>query len=80
VHRYYFDAASLGRAARAAGFGACAVRFHQRFDFGNFIGWLVEHRPSGRVAASPLGPSFDRAWRGALEDTGRSDYLFAYLQ
>jgi 2-polyprenyl-3-methyl-5-hydroxy-6-metoxy-1,4-benzoquinol methylase len=80
VHRYYFDAASLGRAARAAGFAACAVRFYQRFDFANFIGWLVEHRPCGRGAASPLGPSFDRAWRGALEDTGRSDYLFAYLQ
>jgi len=79
VHRYYFNAASLARAAGRAGFARCDVRFVQRFGFGNFVGWAVGHRPSGH-AVSPLGTAFDRLWRGALEDAGRSDYLYAFLR
>lgn len=80
VHRYYFNATSLGRAATTAGFGTCEIRYHQRFGFGNFVGWLLQQRPTGRDGAPPLGGPFDRTWRATLEEAGRSDYLYAYLR
>lgn len=79
VHTYYFDAVSLRRLAAEAGFGVCDVRFVHRFGFGNYLAWLRDGRPTRNAAASPLGPSFDRAWRLQLEEAGVSDYLFAFL-
>lgn len=78
VHRYYFDAASLHALAEAAGFRGVTFRYHQRFDFGNFVGWLHHGRPTGSSIDSPLGTPFDAVWRHQLEISARADYLFAY--
>jgi SAM-dependent methyltransferase len=81
VHTYYFDRDSLTTAALAAGFRECAPIYVHRFNFGNFVGWLNEHKPSGnvRLDAAGLGNRFDRIWKTELEEAGRSDYLYAWL-
>jgi SAM-dependent methyltransferase len=80
VHRYYFEAGSVRQAAQRAGFNSCQLVYKHRFPFSNFIAWLAEHRPAGRSAPSPLGDSFDRTWIAALEQSGRADYLYAFLR
>jgi len=79
VHTYYFDRDALKTAAIAAGFKEFDAFFIHRFNFGNFIGWLAQQRPFSNAHASPLGARFDRLWRTELEETGRSDYLYAWL-
>jgi SAM-dependent methyltransferase len=80
VHRHYFDGSSLRQAAQRAGFKSCELVFKHRFPFSNFVAWLAERRPAGASAPSPLGDSFDRTWIAALEQSGRTDYLYAFLR
>lgn len=79
VHRFYFDGASLSKAATAAGFADTRLRYVHRFGHANFTKWLLQGRPGGE-AESPLGAVFDRTWRATLEDRGLADYLYAYLR
>jgi len=79
VHRFYFDGASLSKAASAAGFSDTRLRFLHRFGHANFTTWLLHGRPGGRID-SPLGPLFDATWRATLEDRGLADYLYAYMR
>ena len=79
VHRFYFDGASLTRAASAAGFDGTRLRYVHRFGHANFTTWLGDRRPGGETE-SPLGAVFDQTWRATLEARGLADYLYAYLQ
>jgi 2-polyprenyl-3-methyl-5-hydroxy-6-metoxy-1,4-benzoquinol methylase len=79
VHSYYFDAASLQKAGSAAGFAGFEPTYIHRFNFGNFTGWLGQHKPTGNRSASVLGTRFDRIWKAELEESGRADYLYAWL-
>ena len=79
VHAYYFDAVSLRRAAAEAGFQQFEPRHIHRFNFGNFTGWLGEHKPAGNAHATTLGARFDRIWKAELEESGHADYLYAWL-
>jgi 2-polyprenyl-3-methyl-5-hydroxy-6-metoxy-1,4-benzoquinol methylase len=78
VHRWYFDADSLVNLARTAGFVRVKPFHIHRFDLSNFIVWLRDRRPSGlghlRVPAT-LSTNFS----ATLEASGRSDYLYAWL-
>jgi CMP-N-acetylneuraminic acid synthetase/SAM-dependent methyltransferase len=79
VHLFYFDAASLADTCRRAGYEVVETRFHQRFGFSNFVNWLVERRPTGRVPRPLLPASFDNLWRAELERDGSADYLYVVL-
>lgn len=79
VHMHYFNERSLQYAAKRAGFGGCAVQFHHRFNFANFVGWLREKTPTRNLGQFPLGSSFDEHWRTFLESSGTADYLYARL-
>ncbi len=79
VHLYYFDEASLAKAAALAGFSTCEVVYKHRFPFSNFMGWLRECRPNGAAGETPLSPAFDRIWTATLEAEKRADYLYAFL-
>jgi SAM-dependent methyltransferase len=78
VHRWYFDDKSLAAVARRAGFSEARPFFVHRFDISNFLLWLRDRRPSGlgKVAAAP---GLNTAFRQSLIDTGRADYLYAWL-
>jgi SAM-dependent methyltransferase len=80
VHRFYFDATSLQHAAAAARFGSCEVVYRHRFGFANFVNWLMQERPDAGQGRSPLDPRFDRIWTSTLEESGRADYLYAFLR
>lgn len=80
VHRFYFDATSLRQASIAAGFGTCEVVYRHRFGFGNFVNWLMRERPDAGQGRSPLDHQFDRIWTTTLEESGRADYLYAFLR
>jgi 2-polyprenyl-3-methyl-5-hydroxy-6-metoxy-1,4-benzoquinol methylase len=76
VHIWYFDSKALVRLAERAGFAPCQVSFHHRFDLANLLLWLRDRRPSGS-GATAVPPGLDQAFRTALQETGRADYLFA---
>jgi hypothetical protein len=50
------------------------IHFH-RFGFGNFLGWIGSHKPSGN-SGSELGREFDLIWKAFLENKGISDYIY----
>lgn len=79
VHAYYFDSHSLQTAASAAGYRRCQPRYVHRFNFGNFMAWLGQQKPTGNAHTGPMGPRFDRIWKTELEESGHSDYLYAWL-
>lgn len=78
VHRWYFNGGSIARAANLAGFSDVHVRHVQRFDLSNLLMWLRDKRPTG-LGGIPLSRALDAHYRVALEQTGRSDYLYAEL-
>jgi SAM-dependent methyltransferase len=79
VHRWYFDAPSLVRLAQAAGFRK-AQPFHvHRFDLSNFLLWLRDRRPTG-LGKVAVPPALASALAPALEQGGRADYLYAWLE
>lgn len=78
VHRWYFDAAAMGEAARLAGFTGVEIRHVHRFDLSNLLVWLRDRRPSGRGTIA-VDPRVDAAFVKWLEASRRSDYLYAEL-
>jgi SAM-dependent methyltransferase len=79
VHRWYFDADALTALARAAGFERVHPFYRHRFDLSNFVLWLRDRRPSGAARIDVPAP-LDATFRSTLEATGRSDYLYAWLE
>ena len=75
VHRWYFDAESVERLMRRAGFTDIAVSYHHRFDLSNAILWLRDKRPTG-IGSLPVPPGASEMFRGLLEASGRADYLY----
>ncbi len=79
VHRWYFDAPSLIRLGEAAGFSAVRPFHVHRFDVANFFLWLRDRRPSG-MGKFPVPPALEAAFAPALEQSGKADYLYAWLE
>lgn len=79
VHRWYFDAASLSRLGQAAGFKTVQLFHVHRFDVSNFFLWLRDRRPSG-LGKVTVPPALEAALAPALEQSGKADYLYAWLE
>jgi len=79
-HRWYFDSASLSRAAELAGFRVEEVRHVHRYGMANALLWLRDRRPAGRAAFESIDRSADDLWRSWLESKGRSDNLYVKLR
>lgn len=79
VHRWYFDAPSLAALARRAGFKDARPFHAHRFDVSNFLLWLRDRRPSG-LGKVDVPPALQAAFAPALEQSGRADYLYAWLE
>ena len=79
VHIWYFDAPSLERLARTAGFSSSEIRSVHRFDLSNTLLWLRDRRPTG-VGTVPVNPLVNAAYVEWLESEGRADYLYATLR
>ena len=79
VHRWYFETHSLTEAATLAGFSRVRPFHVHRFDLSNLLVWLRDRRPSGLGAIAVSGP-LDAAFAATLEASGRSDYLYAWLE
>lgn len=75
-HRWAFDAASLGVAARRAGLVVDELRHVHRYGLANTLHWLKEGRPRGRTPMPPLDGAIDRHWQAWLEASGRADNLY----
>lgn len=79
AHIHYFDQSGLKMAAEAAGYSSVSFKYVHRFNFSNFMGWLLENKPTGNSTRTVLGAPFDAIWGSQLEASGASDYLYAYL-
>ena len=79
VHRWYFDSSSLERLGKEAGFSSVKVMHHHRFDMSNFVGWLHEQRPTG-LGKLPISEDLSQMFVKALETSGKSDYLYAWME
>ncbi len=78
VHRWYFDAGSLGECAARAGLAADRIDTRHRFGLDNALRWLRDRAPGGRDALPGLGDAtLDAVWRTHLERTGAGDFLYA---
>lgn len=80
VHRWYFDAESLGECARRAGYTVAEVRHVHRYGLSNALAWLRDRRPTGTARLPAIEPLADGLWRNYLETTGRSDCLYMLLR
>jgi len=78
VHRWYFDAHALRAAADAAGFSEVGVFHRQRFGMSNALCWARSKKPTGNDAF-PLFSDIDAGYKAYLEQSGRADYLYAWL-
>lgn len=80
VHRWYFDAESLKKCCRRAGFKHVGIDHRHRFGLANAMQWLRDRKPTGQTGIDALDdPRLDGAWQGHLRSTGTSDYLYAKL-
>jgi SAM-dependent methyltransferase len=79
VHRWYFDAESLGACARLAGFEVSEIRHVHRYGMANALRWLRDRRPTGNVRLEGIQPMADGWWTAYLEGIGRSDSVYAML-
>ena len=79
VHAWYLDAGALTRLLTIAGFVEPRVTFHHRYDLSNAILWLRDKRPTGLGALAFAAPG-DGVFRGMLEASGRTDYLYAFAR
>lgn len=75
VHRWYFDAVTLGRLMEACGLKVERVEYRHRFDLSNALGWLRQGRPTG-TGKLPVLAALDSHYRSELERQGISDYLY----
>lgn len=74
-HRWYFDAGSLGHAAKRAGLLVDEVRHVHRYGLANLLHWLKDGRPGGRSPIAPIDGAIDHHWQAWLESNGRADNL-----
>ena len=80
VHRWYFDAPSLARCAKVAGYTVTETRFVHRYGMSNMLAWLRDRAPSGLAPLPNIDALADRFWKGYLERAGLSDTLYMTLR
>jgi 2-polyprenyl-3-methyl-5-hydroxy-6-metoxy-1,4-benzoquinol methylase len=79
VHRWYFDAKSLDRCVRAAGFKVLQRKFSHRYPLSNALSWLRDRKPSGWKRLDGITPLGDSLWQQFLVESGQSDCLYLEL-
>jgi SAM-dependent methyltransferase len=79
VHRWYFDAASLRHLGSAAAFSDIDLFHVHRFDMSNLLVWLRDRCPSG-LGQIKVPSMLSSALTSTLEETGRSDYVYAWMR
>lgn len=80
VHRWYFNAESLGTCARLAGYRVKQVRHVHRYNMSNALAWLRDRRPTGQSQISGISEIADTMWSNYLEQSGKSDCLYMILE
>jgi 2-polyprenyl-3-methyl-5-hydroxy-6-metoxy-1,4-benzoquinol methylase len=75
VHRWYFNADTLGKLMRACGLQVERIEHRHRFDLSNALGWMSEGRPTG-TGKLPVLAALDASYRAELERQGKADYLY----
>jgi 2-polyprenyl-3-methyl-5-hydroxy-6-metoxy-1,4-benzoquinol methylase len=79
-HRWYFDAASLARAAEQAGLKVERTLHVHRYGMANALLWLRDKTPAGRCSIPALDHSADELWRTWLEANGRADNIYLIVR
>lgn len=75
AHRWYFDAESLARCSRLAGYRVIANKTMHKYGMSNMLQWLRDGKPKGFASLAGIGPVADSFWKGYLEQTGQADML-----
>lgn len=75
-HRWYFDSASLARAAEQAGLRIEKNLHVHRYGMANALLWLRDKKPAGRRTIPALDHAADELWRTWLEANGRADNIY----
>lgn len=80
VHRWYFDADSLGNCARRAGWKLESVQYVQRYGMANMLHWLRDKIPAGNKGLPDINEEADAWWKKHMEQNGRAECLYLVLK
>ncbi len=75
VHLWYFNAESLEKLLKKAGFDDVTVTPFHRFGLSNCLNWLNQKRPMGDNGLPCISPALNDLWKRELSRQGVSDYL-----
>lgn len=78
-HMWILSEDSLRRLAKNAGFQKIEVKYFQRYDFGNLLGWLKEKEPRSDIRETFTTGSIDAVWKSECNRNGWSDYIVLYV-
>jgi 2-polyprenyl-3-methyl-5-hydroxy-6-metoxy-1,4-benzoquinol methylase len=79
AHIWYFNGQALETLGKYAGFASVELCYEHRFDLSNGLLWIRDGRPTGN-AKEPILSCIDGQFKKALEDQGRSDFIYAWFQ
>ncbi len=79
VHKWYFSGSAIEYLAREANFSKVFIKYIHRFDLSNFLLWLRDKKPTG-FGRLTISPSLNAHFCRDLEEKGRADYIYAWLQ
>lgn len=78
-HLWIFSENSLRQIARKTGFKQVEIKYYQRYDLGNLIGWLRDQEPNSDIKEEFITPTLNAVWKSECSRCGLSDYIVMYL-
>ncbi len=78
AHQWYFNKASLQALASMSGYNSIEIIYKNRFDLSNALHWIRDHMPTGSGEIQ-LFDGLDGSYKHILEQTGQTDFIYAWL-
>lgn len=80
-HLFFFNAESLQRLTKKAGFKIICIQQYQRYPLSNHLYWLSQGKPGGHQKWNFIdSPELDKAYANSLGNIGKCDTIIAWLE
>jgi 2-polyprenyl-3-methyl-5-hydroxy-6-metoxy-1,4-benzoquinol methylase len=75
AHLWYFDATTLEKIAKKAGFSDVEISYRHNFDLSNIITWAAKGGPTGCAKLGIFNSAVNCAWTSFIEQNGFADLV-----